>query len=84
MCRQWWPRPWTTMGVVLVVGCGAVHEARSATIRVPQDYAAIQSAINAAQNGDIVLISRGTYSGGLTIAGKTITLASLTRAGSTS
>jgi parallel beta-helix repeat protein len=78
MSMRWWhPRPWTTMTVVLVVGCGAVHEARSATIRVPQTYATIQSAIDAAQSGDIVLLSRGTYAGGLTIAGKTITLASL-------
>ena len=45
-------------------------------IRVPEDYSTIQAAINAAQNGDTVLVSRGTYAGGLLISGKTITLAS--------
>jgi len=54
-----------------------VHEARSAAIRVPQDYSSIQSALDAAQSGDVVLLSRGTYSGGLVISGKSITLASL-------
>ncbi|HJS59689.1 MAG TPA: DNRLRE domain-containing protein [Vicinamibacteria bacterium] len=53
-----------------------VDEAEATVRRVPQDHATVQAAINAAQNGDTVLISRGTYTGGLTIAGKTITLAS--------
>jgi hypothetical protein len=48
-----------------------------ATLRVPQDYSSIQSAINAAKSGDTVLVSPGTYSGGLTISGKAITLASM-------
>ncbi len=46
------------------------------TIRVPEDYATIQAAINAAQNGNTVLVAPGTYPGGITITGKTITLAS--------
>jgi hypothetical protein len=45
-------------------------------LRVPQDYATIQAAINAAVTGDTVLVSRGTYAGGLLIEGKSITLAS--------
>ena len=44
--------------------------------RVPQDYSTIQGAINAAAAGDIVLVSPGTYTGGLVIS-KAITLASL-------
>jgi predicted outer membrane repeat protein len=37
--------------------------ARGATIEVPGDYPVIQQAINAAVNGDTVLVSPGTYSG---------------------
>ena len=48
----------------------------AATIRVPQDQPTIQTAINAAQNGDLILVSPGTYNENITIAGKTITLAS--------
>ncbi len=46
------------------------------TIRVPEDFTTIQAAINAAQNGNTVLVAPGTYAGGITITGKTITLAS--------
>ncbi len=45
-------------------------------LRVPQDYPTPQAAINAAQNGDVVELAPGTYSGGLKISGKAITLAS--------
>jgi parallel beta-helix repeat protein len=44
-------------------------------IRVPQDYNSIQAAIDAANNGDVVLVSPGTYSGPLTL-NKAATLAS--------
>jgi parallel beta-helix repeat protein len=55
---------------------GATTGAQSAIRRVPQDFSTIQAAINAAQNGDTVLVSRGTYAGGIAISGKTLTLAS--------
>jgi pectin methylesterase-like acyl-CoA thioesterase len=51
--------------------------ARAAIIREPQDQTTIQRAINAAQNGDVILVSPGTYNERLVISGKAITLASL-------
>lgn len=47
------------------------------TLRVPQDYSTIQSALNAAAAGDVILVSPGIYEENLTISGKAITLASL-------
>lgn len=47
-----------------------------ATLRVPHDYTTIQAAINAAQSGDLILVSPGSYEQNLNILGKTITLAS--------
>lgn len=48
----------------------------SGIIRVPEDFATIQEAVNAAGDGDTVLVGPGTYTGGIVIAGKSITLAS--------
>src|SRR5580765_5809177 len=61
---------------LLLAGCGAAGIGRAAVVRVPEDFPVIQAAIDAAQGGDTVLISRGTYAGGLVISGKSLTLAS--------
>jgi hypothetical protein len=46
------------------------------TIHVPADYTTIQAAINAANNGDIVLVAEGTYYENINFLGKAITVAS--------
>lgn len=45
------------------------------TLRVPQDHPTVQAAVDAAQEGDLVLVAPGTYVEALSIS-KTITLAS--------
>ena len=46
------------------------------TIHVPGDYSTIQAAINAASNGDLVLVTDGTYQENINFKGKAITVAS--------
>jgi hypothetical protein len=46
------------------------------TIHVPGDYSTIQAAINAANNGNIVLVAEGTYYENIDFIGKAITVAS--------
>ncbi|MDP8209654.1 MAG: right-handed parallel beta-helix repeat-containing protein [Candidatus Stygibacter australis] len=47
------------------------------TIYVPDDYPAIQEAINASEDSDLVLVSPGTYFENISFFGKAITVASL-------
>ena len=46
------------------------------TIHIPADYSTIQAGINAANNGDIVLVEEGTYFENINYRGKAITVAS--------
>src|SRR5439155_21789492 len=52
------------------------HAARAATINVPAGQPTIQAAINAASNGDTVLVAPGTYRENINFMGKAITVTS--------
>jgi pectin methylesterase-like acyl-CoA thioesterase len=51
-----------------------VHQARAATIIVPDNYKTIQQAVNAAVDGDTVLVRAGTYDEDILIDHKSISL----------
>ena len=61
--------------------------AQAATLAVPAQYATIQAGVNAAQNGDTVLVADGTYTGpgnvDIDFGGKNITVTSQHGAAST-
>lgn len=61
--------------LLFLIPVGAASPSAS-ILRVPQDYPTIQAAIDAAQDGDLVLVSPGTYTENIVLSGKTITLAS--------
>ncbi|MBN1295346.1 SUMF1/EgtB/PvdO family nonheme iron enzyme [bacterium] len=48
---------------VSILICAAVHSVSADTIFVPDDYATIQGAVDAASSGDTILVADDTYSG---------------------
>ena len=64
---------------MILLGCITITT-NAATIRVPGDYPTIQAGVNAAVNGDTVLVADGTYRGygnyDIRLQGKIITLQS--------
>ncbi|MCI0364994.1 MAG: right-handed parallel beta-helix repeat-containing protein [Phycisphaerales bacterium] len=73
------PTPFSpcSIAILTVVTGGLAANAGATILNVPADFATIQAAINAAVNGDEVLIAPGTYVAsqlGLTLTNKAITL----------
>jgi hypothetical protein len=74
-------------GIFGMYGCGGSSSESNAvpddSIKVPADYSTIQAAINAAVDGDTVLVSDGTYTEKIDFNGKAITVQSVNGAAST-
>jgi predicted outer membrane repeat protein len=68
------------MVIVLGLFCGATN---GADVHVPGDYATIQAAVNAAADGDQILIAPGTYTERIAWTGKGLSLIGTNGAGST-
>lgn len=49
------------------------------TLKVPDDYATIQEAVDAAEPGDLVLISEGTYPGGINVETENVVIRGVDR-----
>jgi pectin methylesterase-like acyl-CoA thioesterase len=55
-----------------ISGCGGDPSAVTGSITVPDDYSSIQEAINAAEEGDVIVVKPGKYVEVLILAGKTL------------
>ncbi len=70
-------QPSAAARAALLAACGLLAGSAAAeTLEVPAEFASIQAAIDAADDGDVVLVAPGIYAGSLVLAQKTITLAS--------
>ena len=64
------------LGIFIGLAFLVMGSAYGATIEVPGDYQSIQTAINAAVDGDLILVAPGTYNESVNFLGKNITVRS--------
>ena len=64
------------MVILVAIVASIICSAQAATIYVPDHYSTIQGAINAAANGDEIIVRPGTYVENISFLGKAITLIS--------
>ena len=55
------------LAALLLVGTLPAAHAAGSTIKVPDDHSTIQGAINAASDGDTILVAKGTYTETITV-----------------
>jgi hypothetical protein len=70
--NRWWMSLTGALCLAVVIS----PSARAADLLVPSQYSSIQAAINAAVDGDVVVIAPGTYNETLSISDKSITVRS--------
>jgi serine protease len=70
------PKNCALISIMLFGFLGLASTAKPATIHVPGDQPTIQAGINAASNGDTVLVAPGTYVENINFNGKAITVTS--------
>ena len=68
------PRKLTPLLALTLLAALVPASARAATLNVPDDFAIIQAAIDAAASGDVVLVKPGTYHERLSIVGKALSI----------
>ncbi|MFM9096926.1 MAG: hypothetical protein ACKOQW_01340, partial [Phycisphaerales bacterium] len=56
-----------------VLACFLATASEAADLLVPSQYSSIQAAVNAAVNGDRVVLAPGTYNEQVTVSDKSIT-----------
>lgn len=71
--------------LIILIGAGFLHlgSAAAGTINVPGDYATIQAAVDAAADGDTILVAAGTYAENVTLSATSLVIVSQSGSGVT-